>query len=84
MFHYKPTLRSLSFIDKLLIFIETKIKSAIKQNYECFNTIKQKKLTPSEFKLNLYFSTHTNSTKKFLNDKGGRRPKSLRNTGLTC
>lgn len=31
-------------------FIETKNKSAINRNYECFNTIKQKKLTP-ELKL---------------------------------
>ena len=38
--------------DKLLIFIDTKNKSAINQNYDCFNAIKQKKLIPSEFKLN--------------------------------
>ena len=33
------------YLDKLLIFIDAKNLSAINKNYECFNAIKQNKLT---------------------------------------
>ena len=74
----------------LLIFIDTKNKSAINQNDECFfNAIKQRKLTRSEFKLNpplrdifLYSYPFFWGLLQISNAKGGHGPKSLNNTAL--